>query len=344
MPAEVYFIGMCERMKTGQNRSAVRILILAAVLLAAAAACAALYHHTSKNEEPLTRQGFFFDTSVTVTIYGTKDEELLDGVFAICTDLENTFSPSLEKSELYQINHREEQHLEVSDDMAAVVRLGIEWYNRTGGKLDFTVAPLIELWDFKAEDPQVPDAENIQEALTHVDGSAVHLDGNRISFDREDIRLDFGAFVKGYAADKIKAYLTEHGVNSGMIDLGGNILAIGAKPDGSPWKIGIQKPFAARGETSRVIECADRSVVSSGVYERYFEQDGVIYSHILDPDTGYPAETGLWQATIVSESSALGDALSTSCMLLGRTAGERLAKEAGAEAVYYEESAAGQAA
>lgn len=325
-------------MKTGHNRSAVRILILAAVLLAAAAACAVMYQYVSKKEEPLTRQGFFFDTAVTVTIYGTKDEAILDGVFSICTDLENTFSPSLEGSELYRINHRDSQQMEVSDDMAEVVKLGIQWYTLTGGKLDFTVAPLLALWDFKAEDPHVPDAESIEEALAHVDGSAVHLEGNIISFDREDIQLDFGAFVKGYAADRIKEYLKEQGVSSGMIDLGGNILAIGAKPDGSPWKIGIQKPFAARNETSRVLECTDRSVVSSGVYERYFEQDGVIYSHILDPDTGYPVENGLWQATIVSESSALGDALSTSCMLLGRTEGERLAEETGAEAVYWEES------
>ena len=325
-------------MEKRHSRGTAVILTAAAVLLAAAVACSGLYRRSAE-EGPLTRQGFFFDTAITITIYGQEeDEELLDGVFEICTDLENTFSPTLENSELYRINHRTEQQIEVSDDMAEVARLAIEWYERTEGKLDFTIAPLLELWDFKAEDASVPDADSIREALTHVEGSAVHLDGNLLSFDREDIRLDFGAFAKGYAADRIKAYLTDSGVESGLINLGGNVLTIGAKPDGEPWTIGIQKPFAERNETSRILECTDRSVVSSGVYERYFEQDGKIYSHILDPDTGYPVENGLWQVTIVSESSAIGDALSTSCMLLGKGKGEELAQEAGAEAVYWEEA------
>ena len=157
-------------------------------------------------------------------------------------------------------------------------------------------------------EPEIkPDPE--PEAYTGEEGKAV------LYFDNPDTMIDLGALVKGYAADRLSAYLKKEGVTSGLINLGGNVLAIGPKPDGSAWKIGIQKPF----DTGIVdtVEVADQSVVSSGVYERCFEKNGKLYHHILDPTTGYPAETGLWGVSIISDSSLTGDALSTTCLLLG---------------------------
>lgn len=136
-----------------------------------------------------------------------------------------------------------------------------------------------------------------------------------LRFDNEDTMIDLGALVKGYAADRIAAYLRDNGVTSGLINLGGNVYALGAKADGSAWKIGIQKPF----DTGVVdtVEVTDQSVVSSGVYERCFEQDGILYHHILDPETGYPVTNGLWGVSIISDSSLTGDALSTTCLAIG---------------------------
>ena len=152
----------------------------------------------------------------------------------------------------------------------------------------------------------------------------VSLDGNRISFSDNGTILDLGAIAKGYIADRLKDFLLEQGVTSATISLGGNILCVGAKPDGSAFKIGIQKPFDEQGQPLLIAEVNDWSVVTSGVYERCFEQDGVFYHHILDPSTGYPCDNGLLSVTILSPASVDGDALSTTCFSLGLDRGMAL--------------------
>ena len=150
-------------------------------------------------------------------------------------------------------------------------------------------------------------------------------DGNIVTFADDDTAIDLGAIAKGYIADRIKDYLTEQGVKSAIINLGGNVVCVGEKTDGKPFKIGLQKPFADRTETVAALDINDLSVVSSGVYERHFIQDGVNYHHILDPHTGYPYENGLTQVTIISKLSVDGDGLSTSCFALGLENGMKLA-------------------
>lgn len=136
--------------------------------------------------------------------------------------------------------------------------------------------------------------------------------------------LDLGAIAKGYIADKIKEFLMEKGVKSAIINLGGNVLCIGGKPDKAPFNIGIQKPFADRKETIAVMELSDKSIVSSGIYERFFERDGNFYHHILNPKTGYPYDNSLVAVTIISDKSVDGDGLSTSCFALGLEEGMKL--------------------
>lgn len=271
-----------------------------------------------------TKEGLFFDTAISISVYSNQSEKVLKGSFDLCEELENTFSRTKEGSELYHINHRRESSVTLSDDLAKVVQEGINFYEISDGDFDITIAPLLELWDFKNKDAVVPDDELIKAAVDKVDGSAIHLSGNVLTFDRDDTEIDLGALAKGYAADKLKEYLVKQGVESAMINLGGNVLAVGEKSDGSPWKVGVQKPFAERGETSEVLEVKDRSVVSSGIYERYFEQDGILYHHILNPDTGYPVDIGFSQVTIISESSLQGDALSTVCLLAGPERAEEI--------------------
>lgn len=152
----------------------------------------------------------------------------------------------------------------------------------------------------------------------------VTIEGNKLTFAKEGMGLDLGAIAKGYIADKMKEFLVSKGVKSATINLGGNVLCIGKKTDNTPFRIGIQKPFADRSETIAILDIEDKSVVSSGIYERYFEKDGTFYHHILNPDTGYPYDNHLVSVTIISDQSMDGDGLSTSCFALGLEKGMEL--------------------
>ena len=289
---------------------------------------------------------FYFDTVVSIRFEAEENgEELLAGCRDICDEIEHTFSRTDEESELYAVNHREEDCVEVSAPLAELVQEGIDDYGISGGRFDITIAPLSDLWDFRTEDPSIPPEEEIRNALEKVDCSSVHVEAEEepdgsaawyLSFDSPDTMIDLGALVKGYAADALAAYLKENGVTSGLVNLGGNVLAIGAKPDGSPWKVGIRKPFDDG--IIDMVEVQDQSVVTSGVYERCFEKDGVLYHHILDPETGYPVMNSLWGVTIISDSSLTGDALSTVCMLIGKEAAADLIERTdGVRAVFVDD-------
>ncbi len=279
---------------------------------------------TGKTRETVSREGFYFDTVVQISL-PKEQEQLLDGAFDLCQHIEETFSRTRKDSELYQVNHRASQEVTLSEDLRTVVEMGLQFYQWTGGMFDITIAPVLELWDFKSDDPQLPDPEALAKAVEKVDAGTLTLEGNVLRFAREDTQIDLGALAKGFAADQLREYFLENGADSALINLGGNVMAVGAKPDGTPWKIGIQDPHGERGEVSQVMELTDRSVVSSGTYERSFEKDGVLYHHLLDPSSGYPKDVEAAQVTVISDSSLLGDALSTSCLLIGEEAGKELA-------------------
>ena len=262
--------------------------------LAAAGLLLSVCMHAEAKQKDYTAANFFFDTVISLRITADENgQELLNHCMDMCRNYEHIFSRTDESSELYAVNHRDTDTVEVSDELAYLIGVGLEYYEISEKKFDITVAPLSDLWDFKSPDASIPDAKDIAKEAAKVDASKVHLDGNTLSFDSRDTMIDLGALVKGYAADEMAAYLKSEGVSSGLINLGGNVLTIGSKPDGSMWRIGIRKPFDSDAIIDTV-EVSDQTVVSSGVYERYFEQDGVIYHHILDPDTGYPIENGIW--------------------------------------------------
>jgi len=290
------------------------------------------------SERSYTLNDFYFDTVISIQFTATGDgQALLDGCADICERIEKTFSRTDEKSELYQVNHRTSNTVEVSDDLAYVISVGLEYYEVSEGKFDITIAPVSDLWDFKSGEGSVPDEDKLAEAVSKVDASKVHVDGNTVTFDSDDTMIDLGALAKGYAADQLADYLRGEGVNSGILNLGGNVLAIGTKAGenaGKKWVVGIKKPFTASDILTKV-EAEDQAVVSSGVYERYFEEDGVLYHHILDPDTGYPIQDGLWEVSIICESSLLGDALSTTCLAVGEEkATEIIESMNGVEAIF----------
>lgn len=271
----------------------------------------------NEKNELVSAAGFYFDTTIQIKIAHENAEELIQQSFRLCQELEKIFSRTDVNSELYQLNHRTKNTVVVSEQLAEVVALGLEYSEKTDGIFDITICPVSDLWDFKSESPQVPKKTDIEAALLKVDYKKVHISENTITFDDSDTMLDLGAVAKGYAADCVKEFLVSKGVKSGFINMGGNVQTIGKKTDGTSWTVGIQKPFTDRGTVIETVDVEDQSVVSAGIYERYFELDGKQYYHILDSRTGYPVETDLYQVTVVCDESVIGDALSTSCLLMG---------------------------
>ncbi len=286
------------------------------------------YGKMQKPEEPITATAFKLNTVVKVTIYDSQDEKILQDALALCDKYEKIFSRTRTDSEIYLLNEgklpQEDGYYILSEECAELIGKGLYYSELSGGAFDITIEPLSSLWDFTSGEKQIPDSQTLVEAQKHVGYEKVELKGNKIRFQEDGMRLELGAIAKGYIADKIKEFLISEGVESAVIDLGGNVLCIGARPDGEAFRVGIQKPFADRNETVATAGIRDRSVVSSGIYERYFEKDGKLYHHILNPKSGYPYENGLTAVTILSDESVDGDGLSTVCFALGLEKGLEL--------------------
>lgn len=313
---------------------------------------------STTGNQPISISSIKLNTAVQITIYDSQDKALLDDCLALCDKYELIFSRTNEKSELYKLNHRKDTSdkdpnadgqttpypvsgtadtWHISEDLAALLSEGLDITRESDGAFDIAIAPLTSLWDFTAKDPKVPDDAAIQKALPLCSSDGVTIDGQDITLPSDDIQFDVGAIAKGYIADRLKDFLVKKGVKSAIINLGGNVLCIGSKPDGTPFKVGIQKPFADRNETEAVMNITGKSVVSSGIYERCFKQDGKLYHHILNPQTGYPYDNGLISVTIISDQSVDGDALSTTCFALGLEDGLKFAEKKGVQAVFITE-------
>lgn len=268
---------------------------------------------TENEDGSLTQTIFAFDTVVTVTAW--CDQELLNEIVARCAYFDETLSPYLTGTDIDKINEAGGMPTEVNDTTAELIVKSLEYCEKSGGKLDITIGAVSLLWDFV--EGVKPDDAAIQAALPHIDYRLVEVDGNTVTLLDPEAKLDLGATAKGYIADDLARMLREGGCESAFIDLGGNVYVIGTKPDGSPWHIGVQDPNDNRGSIVGSVYVEDQSVVTSGLYERIFEEGGVEYYHILDPKTGYPVETDLVSSSIVSKSSLDGDAYATILFLEG---------------------------
>lgn len=273
--------------------------------------------------------GFHMDTVITLT--GYCDEELLKEAIGLCGEYEKLLSRTMEGSDIWNINHAKGEAVAVSDDTARVLELALDICKKSDGALDITIAPTVDLWDFKSGEAVLPADKDIAAAMDKVDYTKITLNGNNVRIP-EGMQIDLGAVAKGYIADRVEEFLRDKGVESAALNFGGNVIAMGEKPDGSAWNIGIQDPAAPTGESALVLGVKDLSVVTSGVYQRGFDLNGVRYHHILDSQTGYPVQNGLASVTIISNGSALGDALSTACFAMGSD-GLAFAESMGAEAV-----------
>ena len=292
-------------------------------ILCAIFVCSLLLCGCTANQEPISKTAIYFDTVISIKLYDSQDTDILEQCFAYCDEFEQLISRTIETSEISQINHSKGNPVTVSDTTIELLKKGIQYSELTHGAFDITIAPLSELWDFKNNPGEVPAEEYIQDCLSHVSYENILIEGNTVTLLDSDMAIDLGGIAKGYMADQLKDYLLSEGVESALIDLGGNILAVGNKPDNSNFTIGIKKPFKDS-EMISTESINDISVVTSGCYERYFEVDDVIYHHILNTETGYPCDNGLYGVTIFSNKSVDGDALSTSCFALGLEEGTKL--------------------
>lgn len=262
------------------------------------------------------RTDFALDTVVRVTVYDatpTAAQTALDACFAELTRLESLLSATVAGSDVDRINRAAGQTVTVSDETAQVLRLSQHVAELSGGAFDMTVRPLSVLWNFTADRPTVPSEQAIAQALAQVDYRQLTVEGQQVTLTGGAI--DLGGVAKGYIADRLREVLVQHDIGSALIDLGGNIVALGDK-GGEAFRIGIKDP-ADTTALAKVLEVRDRSVVTSGTYERGFTVDGVRYHHLLDPKTGKPVQNGLASVTVIAESSATADALSTACFVLG---------------------------
>ena len=286
-------------------------LLAIACLLSVIASCAAEPKKTS-------RQGYVLGTVCSITAYNAS-EKLYDSVFAALKDIEDRMSVDGELSEIHKVNTAAGEHpVEVSDDTLDVIKTALEFSALAPGSFDITIGPLVELWGIgKKEHPSVPPMDDIKARLALIDYSLVEIRGNSVYLPEKGMGIDLGGIAKGYSADVTRKMLLAGGVKSALLDFGGNILTVGTKPDGSPWKIGIQDPSLQRGKYVGILKLVDRTAVTSGPYERFFIQDGVRYHHILNPLTGFPAESEIQSVTIVTGKSIRGDALSTMVYILG---------------------------
>ena len=298
-------------------------------------------HTSSGSAVPVNRTGLYFDTVVSITLYeyeGSSDP-LFDECMKMCEHYESLFSATVPDSDVWRINHADGAPVTVDPETASLISDALIYCRESDGAIDLTVGGVCELWDISSQvgsdSPHIPDEADISEALSHVDYTQVSIEGNTVTISDPDAHITLGFIAKGYVADRLAEYLSGSGVTSALIDLGGNIKTVGGKPGGSDFRIGIQKPFADKGEPITTVSVKDASVVSSGTYERYFILDDHIYHHIFDTKKGYPVDGNVTGVTVISSSSEEADVLSTLCLIMGTDQGLSLIEDTeGAEAMF----------
>lgn len=292
-------------------------------------AAAAILSCTPKSATGISRTDFVLGTVCSIRLLEGGSEKAADEAFARLRQIEDRMSANKEGTEIDAVNKAAGgSPVKVSEDTFFVISKALEYARLTGGAFDPTVGPLVKLWNIGAEGARVPLAGEISEALRLIDFRKVEMDqaAGTVRLAMKGMRLDMGAIAKGYSADEVAKIMARHGVKAAIIDLGGNVLVFGDKKDGSPWRVGIQDPASERGEYLGLVTGRQMTVVTSGVYERFFIQDGKRYHHILDTKSGYPVSNGLVSVSIVAESSVNADALSTSVFALGMEKGMELVK------------------
>lgn len=283
-------------------------LLLSLLLLGG---CGAAQGQTQKAERTL----FAMDTYITLVAYGEGGTEALSAVEGCICELEALLSVTDEGSDIYAINHSLGQPVKVSTETVEILDFSLKAAKQTGGTFDPTIYPILTAWGFTTGSYHLPSQSEIDGLLCLVGYEEVQVWGYEVLLP-QGAQIDLGAVAKGYAGDVAAELLKEHGISSAIVNLGGNVQTVGAKPDGSAWRIGVKAP--GTNDNFGILEVRDLAVVTSGGYERHFTgENGEVYWHIMDPSLGKPSHSGIVSATVVAKEGRLSDAFSTAVFVMG---------------------------
>ena len=271
------------------------------------ALCMVLSLTACGGEQPESVQLFAMDTVMDLTAYGENAAAALTDASREINRLERLLSRTIDTSEISQINAG--GAVTVSEETASLLAQAQTYTAATDGAFDITIAPLVSLWGITTDSPYVPTQQEIDALLPLVGPEHLHLSGDTATLD-DGCAIDLGGIAKGYTSDRAEAIFRAAGVESGNISLGGNVYVQGSKPDGSPWRVAVQDPQNSSA-AAVVLELSDAYAVTSGGYQRYFDQDGKRYHHIIDPATGSPADSGLLSVTVVASANGDTDGILT---------------------------------
>jgi thiamine biosynthesis lipoprotein len=289
--------------------------ILTAFLFIAVCIAAYFLIVREQNNKSASAQIFAMDTYMELTAYGKNAEEAVGAAKDEIERLDALLSTGNEKSEIGQLNKNKKA--QISADTQYLLNRSLTIYEETDGAFDITIYPVMRAWGFTGEEHHIPSEEELQSLLQLVDASSLQYDASTQTLTLpEGVEIDFGGIAKGYTSQRVAQIMQEYDINSAILNLGGNVQLVGAKPDGSSWKVAIKSPDEQE-EYLGVLSAQNKAIITSGGYERYFEENGRKYHHIIDPKTGIPAYNGLQSVTIVSEDGTLADGLSTALYVMG---------------------------
>ncbi|HJB23037.1 MAG TPA: FAD:protein FMN transferase [Candidatus Jeotgalibaca pullicola] len=309
-----------------RNSRSVSRLFLALILIAVVLTGCGGNKTEKLRKQAYENTEFLMGTYVTLRIFNEGKEETLEKGFALVRDLADKITGETMDSEISAINEAAGEHpVAVSEEVYELLKIADEYSDEVGGQFNYAIGSITNLWRIGFDDARKPSQEEIDQALQSIDFTRVEFndEDHSVFLPDENMELDLGAIAKGYMTDQVHELFLEEGITSAIIDLGGNVFVMGGSPsrDGEVWNVGIQDPLAERGESIGSTQQTDRSIVTSGIYERYIEVDGQVYHHLMNPNTGYPFDNEIAGISIISEKSIDGDALSTLVFGLGLEAG-----------------------
>ena len=296
-----------------KNRLVVVALLLAAILLAL------VWSSVRRDAPARTRMVFAMDTVMTLCGYGSHADAAEEALEQALHDMDRAWSRTDPASTIYQLNHVSGEAVPVEGDVAAMLSSAQVWSRSTGGAFDVTVAPLSDLWGFPNRQFRVPEEAELTRALAHVGMEHLHLASDTMRLD-PGAEIDLGGIAKGRGVEEAWRIFQEAGVRHAFANLGGDVMLMGGRPDGSPWRVAVQDPRNPEGSVG-TLSLREGFVLTSGDNQRYFVEDGVRYHHILNPKTGRPARTDLHSVTVVATleegNGMMCDALSTALFVMG---------------------------
>ncbi|WP_368489891.1 FAD:protein FMN transferase [Clostridium sp. BJN0013] len=279
--------------------------------------------------EPISKTEYMLGTICTITVYDDKREAVIDAAFNRIKEIENKMSVNKSGTELDAVaDYAGKNFVKVSDDTFYVLKKGKYYSQKSSGAFDITIGPLVKLWGIGTDHARLPSQQEINEKKVLVNYEDLILDeeNKKVMLAKSGMSLDLGGIAKGYSADEAARILKEKGVKHAIINLGGNVVVINNNINGKPWNIGIQNPFEATGKEVGTIKVTNKTVVTSGIYERYLEENGKKYHHILNPFTGYPMDNNLASVTLVTNVSIDADAMTKNIFYLGVDKGMKYVK------------------